>query len=66
MLRCIYPKSIDIKSPMFCDKYKLDWDSYGVENSNDLTDKDCYVNQNSTRRLLMNQPIHRFIQQSEN
>lgn len=39
---------IDIKSPMFCNKYKLDWNSYGVENSNDLSDKDCYVNQNST------------------
>ena len=39
---------IDIKSPMFCNKYKMNWNSYGIENSNDLTDKDCYVNQNST------------------
>jgi len=39
---------IDIKSPMFCDKYKIEWDSYGVANQNDTGDKDCYVNQNST------------------
>lgn len=46
---------LNIKSPMFCDKYKLDWNSYGIENSNDLTDKDCYVNQNSTQTVF-NEP----------
>lgn len=46
---------IDIKSPMFCDKYKIEWDSYGVENSNNLTDKNCYVNQNSTQTTF-NEP----------
>ena len=39
---------IDIKSPMFCDKYKIEWDNYGVANKNDTGDKDCYVNQSST------------------
>ena len=48
---------IDIKSPMFCDKYKATWNSYGIENSNDLTDKDCYVNQNSTQTVF-NEPAN--------
>ena len=39
---------IDIKSPMFCDKYKIEWDNYGVPNENDTGDTDCYVNQSST------------------
>ena len=39
---------IDIKSPMFCDKYKIEWDRYGVPNQNDTQDKECYVNQDST------------------
>ncbi len=46
---------LNIKSPMFCDKYKLDWNSYGIENSNNLTDKNCYVNQNSTQTTF-NEP----------
>lgn len=46
---------LNIKSPMFCDKYKMNWNSYGIENSNDLTDKDCYVNQNSTQTTF-NEP----------
>ena len=48
---------IDIKSPMFCDKYKATWNSYGVENSNNLTDKNCYVNQNSTQTVF-NEPTN--------
>ncbi len=39
---------IDIKSPMFCEKYKIEWDNYGVPNENDTGDTDCYVNQSST------------------
>ena len=48
---------LNIKSPMFCDKYKIEWDSYGVENSNNLTDKNCYVNQNSTQTTF-NEPTN--------
>lgn len=48
---------LNIKSPMFCDKYKIEWDSYGVENSNNLTDKNCYVNQNSTQTVF-NEPTN--------
>ena len=48
---------IDIKSPMFCEKYKMNWNSYGIENSNDLTDKGCYVNQNSTQTVF-NEPTN--------
>ncbi len=40
---------IDIKSPMFCDKYKIEWDSYGIPNTNDNKDTNCYVNENSTK-----------------
>tara|TARA_Y100001958_G_C21200529_1_gene527256 strand:+ start:602 stop:1606 length:1005 start_codon:yes stop_codon:yes gene_type:complete len=38
----------NIRSPMFCNKYKLDWDKYGVPNLNDNSDKDCYLNNNAT------------------
>ena len=48
---------IDIKSPMFCDKYKIEWDSYGIENKNDTSDKGCYLNQNSTETVY-NDPIN--------
>ena len=48
---------INIKSPMFCDKYKIEWDSYGVPNENDLSDKSCFVNQNSTTTTY-NEPIN--------
>jgi len=50
---------IDIKSPMFCDKYKVEWNSYGIPNSNDKGDKNCYVNENSeegTFNLPINSP----------
>jgi hypothetical protein len=47
----------NIKSPMFCSKYKLDWNSYGVENSNDVNDRGCYVNQNSTLTVF-NEPTN--------
>ena len=36
-----------IKDPSFCNKYKLEWDSYGNP-SNDNSDENCYVNNNST------------------
>jgi len=39
---------INIKSPMFCDKYKIEWNSYGIPNESDTTDESCYVNNNST------------------
>ena len=48
---------MDIKSPMFCNKYKVEWDSYGVENENDTSDKGCYLNQNSTETTY-NNPIN--------
>ena len=47
----------NIKSPMFCDKYKIEWDSYGIENKNDTSDKGCYLNQNSTETVF-NDPIN--------
>ena len=37
-----------IKSKTFCDKYKLEWDKYGIKNENDNTDKNCYLNNNAT------------------
>jgi len=52
-------KQIDIKSPMFCDKYKVEWNSYGIPNTNDKGDKNCYVNDNSeegTFNLPINSP----------
>jgi len=37
-----------IQSPQFCNKYKLDWDTYGIPNENNTSDKDCFVNNNAT------------------
>lgn len=37
-----------IKSPSFCNKYNNNWDNYGIENKNDNSDKNCYVNNNQT------------------
>lgn len=37
-----------IKSPTFCNKYKLDWDKYGVKNENNESDMNCYLNNNAT------------------
>jgi len=48
---------IDIKSPMFCDKYKVEWNSYGVPNQSDRGDKNCYVNDNSMEKQF-NEPIN--------
>ena len=39
---------MNIQSPMFCNKYKIEWDSYGIPNENDTSDKNCFVNQNAT------------------
>jgi len=39
---------INIQSPMFCNKYKVEWNSYGIPNENDISDKSCFVNQNAT------------------
>ena len=39
---------IDIKSPSFCDKYKIEWNSYGIPNKSDTTDIGCYVNNEAT------------------
>ena len=47
--------SINIKSPMFCDKYKMEWDSYGIPNQSDTTDTGCYVNHGATSTTY-NQP----------
>ena len=48
---------IDIKSPMFCDKYKVDWNSYGIPNLSDNKDSNCYVNDNSMVPTF-NEPIN--------
>tara|TARA_B110000967_G_C18750432_1_gene492516 strand:- start:688 stop:1032 length:345 start_codon:yes stop_codon:yes gene_type:complete len=48
---------IDIKSPMFCDKYKVEWNSYGIPNTNDKGDNNCYVNDNSYEGTF-NSPIN--------
>ena len=37
-----------IKSKTFCDKYKIEWDKYGIMNQNDGEDKNCYLNNTST------------------
>ena len=39
---------INIKSPSFCEKYKIEWDSHGIQNQSDIMDGSCYVNQNAT------------------
>ena len=48
---------INIKSPMFCDKYKVEWNSYGIPNINDNKDSNCYVNENSEEGTF-NNPIN--------
>ena len=48
---------INIKSPMFCDKYKVEWDSYGIPNLSDNKDSNCYVNDNSMEKQF-NEPIN--------
>ena len=37
-----------IKSPEFCNKYKMEWDKYGVPNNNDSQDGNCYLNNTQT------------------
>lgn len=37
-----------IKSKTFCNKYKLEWDKYGIPNERDNNDNNCYLNNNST------------------
>jgi len=44
----------NIKNPSFCNKYKLEWDSYGNP-SNNTSDENCYVNNNQTSSEI-NQP----------
>jgi hypothetical protein len=41
-----------IKSTAFCNKYKTQWDSYGVADNNDTSNTNCYINNNSTREEL--------------
>jgi hypothetical protein len=48
---------INIKSPMFCDKYKVEWNSYGIPNLSDNKDSNCYVNDNSMEKQF-NEPIN--------
>ena len=48
---------INIKSPMFCDKYKVEWNSYGIPNLADNKDSNCYVNDNSMVPTF-NEPIN--------
>ena len=48
---------INIKSPMFCDKYKVEWNSYGIPNLSDNKDSNCYVNDNSMAPTF-NEPIN--------
>lgn len=44
----------NIKNPSFCNKYKLEWDSYGNP-SNNKSDKNCYVDTQQTTSEI-NQP----------
>ena len=37
-----------IKTPTFCDKYKLEWDKYGVPNNSDTVDGNCYLDNTQT------------------
>lgn len=39
--------NVNIKNPMFCNKYKLDWDKYGIPNERDNTDENCYLHNHS-------------------
>lgn len=48
---------INIKSPQFCEKYKIEWDSYGIPNLSDNKDKNCYVQDNSMAPTI-NRPIN--------
>ena len=48
---------INIKSPMFCDKYKVEWNSYGIPNLADTKDSNCYVHDNSMEPTI-NKPIN--------
>ena len=48
---------INIKSPQFCEKYKIEWDSYGIPNLSDNKDKNCYVHDNSMEATI-NRPIN--------
>ena len=43
-----------IKNPSFCDKYKIEWDSYGLPHEN-TSDENCYVNNHQTTSEI-NQP----------
>lgn len=43
---------INIKSPQFCEKYKIEWDSYGIPNLSDNKDKNCYVHDNSMEATI--------------
>lgn len=48
---------INIKSPQFCEKYKIEWDSYGIPNLSDNKDNNCYVHDNSMQATI-NRPIN--------
>ena len=37
-----------INSRTFCNKYKLEWDKYGIPNEDNTKDENCYVNNNQT------------------
>lgn len=50
-------QQINIKSPQFCEKYKIEWDSYGIPNLSDNKDKNCYVHDNSMEATI-NRPIN--------
>ena len=50
-------QQINIKSPQFCEKYKIEWDSYGIPNLSDNKDKNCYVHDNSMAPTI-NRPIN--------
>jgi len=44
-----------IKSSVFCNKYKLEWDKYGIPNEINNKDNNCYVNNNHTSQEI-NEP----------
>ena len=44
-----------IKSKTFCNKYKVEWNKYGIMNENDIADKNCYLNNSGTSSEI-NQP----------
>ena len=50
-------QQINIKSPQFCEKYKIEWDSYGIPNLSDNKDNNCYVHDNSMEATI-NRPIN--------